>query len=61
MEPRGKEHSKDQKDKLVALHKDGQGCKQIGSIIKVSPNMVAKIIQTFYNDHTTENRSRTGT
>ena len=60
MAPHGKELSKDVKDRIVALHKDGQGHKKISASLKVSPNTVAKVIQRFSKKRTTISCARQG-
>ncbi len=56
----GKELSEDLKKRIVALHKDGIGCKKIAKTLKLSCSTVAKTIQRFNRTGSTQNRPRHG-
>ncbi|CAI9558684.1 unnamed protein product, partial [Staurois parvus] len=60
MAPHGKELSGDLKKRIVALHKDGLGYKNIAKTLKLSCSMVAKTIQRFNRTGSTQNRPRHG-
>ena len=47
MAPHDKELTEDLKERIVAPHKDGLGCKKIASTLKLSCSTVAKTIQWF--------------
>ena len=52
--------SEDLKRRIVALHEDGQGYKNIANTLKLSCSTVAKIIQRFKRAGSTQNRPRVG-
>ena len=60
MPPHGKELSEDLKRRIVALHEDGQGYKNIANTLKLRCSSVAKIIQRFKIAGSTQNRPRVG-
>ena len=60
MAPHGKQLSEDLKRRIVALHEDGQGYKEIANTLKLSCSTVAKIIQRFKRAGSTQNRPRVG-
>ncbi|CAH2284995.1 Transposable element, partial [Pelobates cultripes] len=60
MAPHGKELSEDLKQKIVALHKDGLGYKNIAKTLKLSCSTLSKTIQQFHRTGSTQNRSRHG-
>ncbi|KAF7239015.1 Paired box protein Pax-1 [Varanus komodoensis] len=60
MAPHGKELSEDLKKRIVALHKDGLGCKKIAKTLKLSGSTMAKTIQRFNRTGSTQNRPRHG-
>ncbi len=59
MAPQGKELSDDLRKGVVALHKDGIGCK-IAKTLKLSCRTVAKTIQWFNRTGSAQNRPRLG-
>ena len=60
MAPHGKELSKDLKRRIVALHEDRQGYKNIAYTLKPGCSTAAKIIQRFKRAGSTQNRPRVG-
>ncbi|CAI9565743.1 unnamed protein product [Staurois parvus] len=60
MAPHGKELSEDLKKRIVALHKDGLGYKEIAKTMKLICSTVAKSIQQFNRTGSTQNRPRHG-
>ncbi|CAI9594484.1 unnamed protein product [Staurois parvus] len=60
MAPHGKELSEDLKKRIVALHKDGLGYKNIAKTLKLSCSTVAKTIQRFNMTGSIQNRPRHG-
>jgi len=58
--PHGKILSKDLRNRIVAHHKDGPGCKKIGNTLKLSYSKVARVIQRFSKMSSTQNRPRRG-
>ena len=60
MAPHGKELSENLKRRIVALHEDGQGYKNIANNLKLSCSTVAKIIQRFKRAGSTQNWPRVG-
>ncbi len=60
MAPHGKELSEDLKKRIVALHKDGVGNKNIAKTLKLSCSTVVKTIQWFNSTGSTQNRPHHG-
>ena len=60
MASHGKELSEDIKRRIVALHEDGQGYKNIANTLKLRCSTVAKIIQRFKSAGFTQNKPRVG-
>ena len=58
--PHDKELSQDLKRRIVVLHEDGQGYKNIANTLKLSCRTVAKIILRFKTTGSTQNRPRVG-
>ncbi len=53
-------NSGDLRIRIVALHKDGLGCKKFGNSLELSYNTVAKVIRRFSKTGFTRNRPRKG-
>ncbi len=53
-------NSGDLRIRIVALHKDGLGCKKFGNSLELSYNTAAKVIRRFSKTGFTRNRPRKG-